>query len=82
MGQGRKNTTQQDLRQMKRSLINGGDGDGDVGGGDGSGDDDESIRSHDSDKYSRASGGEHSSDDDGHKYEGSPANEEQDESEH
>ena len=34
------------------------------GGGDGSDNDDESIRSHDSDKYSGASGGEHSSGDD------------------
>ena len=80
MGRGRKSTTQQDLRQMKRSSINGGDGDG--GGGDGSVNDDESIRSHDSGKYLGASGGEHSSDDDGHNYKGSPDNDDHDESAH
>ena len=65
---------------MKQPLIIGGDGDVDGGGDDGTstGDDDDSIRLHDSDKYSGASGGEHSSDDDGHKYKDFPVDYEQD----
>ena len=78
MGQGQKSTTQKNLRQMKQSLISGGDCEGDGVGGDGSGNDDDSIWSHDSDRYSGASGGEHTSDDDGHKYTGSPADYEHD----
>ena len=38
------------------------------------------IWSHYSDKYSGAPGGEHSSDDNGHKYKGSPADDKQDKS--
>ena len=46
MSWGRKSTTQEDVRRMKRFLIKGGDGDG--GGGGGSGYDDESFGLHDS----------------------------------
>ena len=65
---------------MKRSSINGGGGDGDVGGGGSSGNDDESFGSHDSDNYSTAPGGEHSSDEDALQYKGSPVDDEQDKS--
>ena len=73
MGRGRRSTTREDLRKMKRPIINGGDG----GEGGGSGDDDEIFGAHDSDNYSTVSGGEHSSDEDALKPKGSPTDDKQ-----